>query len=50
VRWHESLAAQGDPSREGRARAERGWREERCARHVDDAVNALLRGYRVERR
>lgn len=50
VQWRESTAAQGDPSREGRARAERGWRAERCARHVDDTVGALLRGYRVDRR
>ena len=50
VRWRESPAAQGDTLRTGRARAERGWREEACARHVDDTVSALVRGYRVERR
>lgn len=50
VRWRESPAAQGDTLRTGRARAERGWREEACARHVDATVSALVRGYRVERR
>lgn len=50
VRWRESPAAQGDALRAGRDRAERALREEACARHVDDTVNALLRGYRVGRR